>query len=122
MHSDALKSTGIGAVPPSSPEPPATAGPRATDEPPALPVADPGELLALEARALLDAASRREPITAARAHRFARAVIESMAIGPAALGVLDGGVLAGARLVELAGAVLKAASGVAAARSCAAGA
>jgi len=63
------------------------------------------ELLLTEAMALLDLARRRTPIDTARAERFARAVIQSTPLGLPALGVLDGGILAGARLVELAGAV-----------------
>jgi hypothetical protein len=72
----------------------------------ALAVGDASELLVAEATALLELARRRRPIDTARAERFARAVIESTPLGASALGVLDGGVLAGARLVELAGAVL----------------
>jgi hypothetical protein len=64
------------------------------------------ELLLTEAMALLELARHREPIDATRAERFARAVLESMPLGRPALGVLDGGVFAAARLIELAAAVL----------------
>ncbi len=67
---------------------------------------DASELLVAEATALLELARRRMPIDTARAERFARAVLESTPLGRHALGVLDGGILAGARLVDLAGAVL----------------
>ena len=98
-HLDAPELTGIGGPPQPEPAPlPLPPGPvTASLE---------CELLVAEATALLDLACRREPIEAARANRFARAVIEFMPLGPPALGVLDGGVLAAARLVELAGAVL----------------
>ena len=96
-HLDAPRLTGIGGTPQSEPTP-LPPGPVATSLE--------RELLLAEAMVLLDRASRRKPIDTARANRFARAVIESMPLGPPALGVLDGGVLAGARLVELAGAVL----------------
>jgi hypothetical protein len=66
-------------------------------------------LLLAEARALLAAASRRETVSMERARAFALACIEMTHVGRAALGVLNGGVFAGTRVVELAGHVVGAA-------------
>jgi hypothetical protein len=63
--------------------------------------------LIAEARALLEAAERREPVAMARARAFARASVEMTEIGRAAMAVMDGGVFAGARLVELAERVVR---------------
>jgi hypothetical protein len=63
-------------------------------------------LLRREAAALLELASQQQPIDGDRARRFARAVIESFPITKLAKEVLDGGLFAGMRLVELAGAVV----------------
>jgi hypothetical protein len=63
---------------------------------------DPAMVLVAEARGLLVAAERREPVSVARARAFARACVEMTETGRAAMGVMDGGVFAGARLVELA--------------------
>jgi hypothetical protein len=63
---------------------------------------DPATALVAEARALLAAAQRREPVAVARASAFARACLEATEIGRLAMNVMDGGVFAGARLVELA--------------------
>ncbi len=66
----------------------------------ALPHGD--EALRAEARALLELAARGEAVPRERAERFARDYVESLAMGAAALAVLDGGRFAGARLVDLA--------------------
>jgi len=63
---------------------------------------DPATALVAEAWALLAAAERREPVSVARARAFARACVEMTEIGRAAMAVMDGGVFAGTRLVELA--------------------
>ena len=51
---------------------------------------------------MLAAAERREAVSMARARAFARACVEMTEAGRAAMAVMDGGVFAGARLVELA--------------------
>src|SRR6187397_2685231 len=61
---------------------------------------DPAMVLVAEARALLGAAERREPVSVSRARGFARACVEMTEIGRVAMGVMEGGVFAGARLVE----------------------
>ena len=63
---------------------------------------DPATTLVAEARALLEAAERREPVPMTRARVFARACLEMTEFGRAAIVVIDGDVFAGARLVELA--------------------
>jgi hypothetical protein len=63
---------------------------------------DPAELLATEARELLDSAQRREPVERARVLAFARACLELTEVGRLALAVLDGGVFAPRRALELA--------------------
>jgi hypothetical protein len=68
---------------------------------------DPATVLVAEARALLAAAERREPVPMTRARAFARACVEMTEMGRVAIGVMDGGVFAGARLVELAERVVR---------------
>ena len=68
---------------------------------------DQATMLVAEARALLGAAERREAVSMVRARAFARACVEMTEIGRAAMGVMDGGVFAGARLVELAERVVR---------------
>ena len=68
---------------------------------------DPATALVAEARALLAAAERREAVPMARARAFARACVEMTEMGRAAMAVMDGGVFAGARLVELAERVVR---------------
>ena len=96
MHPDAPELTPLGAVPSTH------------DGAVPMQLGEEAALLRREAEALLEAASQQQRVSAARARRFARAVIESTPAGRAALGVLDGGVLAGARLVVLAGEVASA--------------
>jgi hypothetical protein len=60
------------------------------------------ELLGAEARAVLQAAQRREPVERARVVAFARACLELTEMGRLALAVLDGGVFAPRRALELA--------------------
>jgi hypothetical protein len=60
------------------------------------------ELLAAEARGLLEAAQRRESVERARVVAFARACLELTEAGRLALAVLDGGVFAPRRALELA--------------------
>jgi hypothetical protein len=60
------------------------------------------ELLAAEARGLLEAAHRRESVERARVVAFARACLEVTEAGRLALSVLDGGVFAPRRALELA--------------------
>jgi hypothetical protein len=62
--------------------------------------------LVAEARALLEAAQRREVVEADRARAFAKACAEASPMGRLVLGVLDGGPFLGRRLVELASLVL----------------
>lgn len=62
----------------------------------------PNRMLANEAREILTAIRDGKPVSAERARRFARAWIEMQPMGALVLGVLDGGLFAGARLVELA--------------------
>jgi len=76
-------------------------------EHPQLRFEDPAMVLAAEARALLAAAERREAVTMERARAFARGCVEMTEVGRAAMGVMDGGVFAGARLVELAERVVR---------------
>jgi hypothetical protein len=68
---------------------------------------DPAMVLVAEARALIGAAERREAVSVERARAFARACVEMTERGRAAMGVMDGGVFAGARLVELAERVVR---------------
>ena len=70
------------------------------------------ELLAAEARRLLEAAQGRESVERARVVAFARACLEVTEAGRLALAVLDGGVFAPRRALELA-AMVAAAPGVA---------
>jgi hypothetical protein len=63
---------------------------------------EPVELLAAEARALLDAARLKEDVDRARIVAFARACLEISEAGRLALAVLDGGVFAPRRALELA--------------------
>jgi hypothetical protein len=63
-------------------------------------------LLAREAEALLKAAANRAPIASARMIAFARTCLEGSAVGRLALAVLDGGVFAPRRAIELAKVVL----------------
>jgi len=60
------------------------------------------ELLGAEARALLEAAQRRESVERVRLVAFARACLELNETGRLALAVLDGGVFAPRRALELA--------------------
>ncbi|HTQ06561.1 MAG TPA: hypothetical protein VMI54_22030 [Polyangiaceae bacterium] len=60
------------------------------------------ELLAAEARGLLEAAQRRESVDRARVVAFARACLELTEAGRLALAVLDRGVFAPRRALELA--------------------
>jgi hypothetical protein len=62
----------------------------------------PAELLAAEARSLLEAAQRRESVERARVVAFARACLELTEAGRLALAVLDGGVFAPRRALDLA--------------------
>jgi hypothetical protein len=73
---------------------------------PQVELGDAATLLVAEARALLGAAERREAVSVERARAFARACLEMTELGRAAMAVLDGGVFAGARVVELAGRVV----------------
>jgi hypothetical protein len=66
-----------------------------------------------EARALLECAAEGRPVSAERARAFARACIEATVSGRAAIGVLEGGVFAGARLVELASTIVATADEIA---------
>ena len=81
-------------------------GPQSGEDP-QLRFEDPAMALVAEARALLAAAERREAVSVERARAFARACIEMTEAGRAAVGVLDGGLFAGARLVALAGHVIR---------------
>ena len=74
----------------------------------AMPTFDPAVVLRQEAAAILNAATRQEPISGDRARQFARAVIESMPGGAEALAVLDGGLFAATRLIELAASTARA--------------
>jgi hypothetical protein len=62
----------------------------------------PDRILASEAREILRAIRDGKPVSEERARRFARAWIEMQPLGALALGALDGGLFAGARLGELA--------------------
>ena len=66
------------------------------------PGAEPAELLAGEAQALLDAAANREEVSGERLRAFARACLELSEPGRLALAVLDGGLFASRRALELA--------------------
>jgi len=61
-----------------------------------------GALLAAEALSILRTASEQGTLTGDRARAFARACLERDPVGRLALAVLEGGVFAPARLVELA--------------------
>ncbi len=82
MHLNAPGCTGLGALPHSD------------------------DALRAEALAVLELAARGEAVPHERAERFARDYVESLAMGAAALAVIDGGRFAGARLVDLAVAVV----------------
>lgn len=69
---------------------------------------EPIELLRAEARALLEAAEARRPVEVERLRAFARAFLEADELGRLALAVLDGGLFAGRRALELAAALLEA--------------
>jgi hypothetical protein len=71
------------------------------------------ELLAAEARSLLMAAASGIPVEPERMQAFARACLEVSEVGRLALAVLDGGVFAPRRALELAVVVCDAADGVA---------
>ena len=60
------------------------------------------QLLAVEAAALLSAAAERIPVPLERLQAFARACLEASEAGRLALAVLEGGMLAPRRAVELA--------------------
>ena len=74
------------------------------------PLSDPNLILFNEATALLALASNGVPVARDRAERFVRAVLEATDVGRMALAVLDAGLFAGARLVELATHVVEARS------------
>jgi hypothetical protein len=65
-------------------------------------------VLRSEARALLEAASSRHPVEVQRLRAFARAFLDADELGQLALAVLDGGLFAGRRALELAAAVVEA--------------
>ncbi len=67
-----------------------------------LPRVGPEALLAVEAQALLDAAAGQEPVELERLQVFARACLEMSETGRLALAVLDGGLFASRRALELA--------------------
>jgi hypothetical protein len=77
------------------------------------PLCDPNLILFNEAVELLKLAKDGKGVEAARAARFARGVLEGTELGRPALAVLDGGLFAGARLVELAEAIVREAAAVA---------
>jgi hypothetical protein len=62
----------------------------------------PDRILANEAREILKAIRDGKPVSSERARQFARGWIEMQPLGALALGALDGGLFAGARLAELA--------------------
>ena len=72
-----------------------------------LPGAEPDTLLANEAQALLDAAASQQQVETARLREFARACLELSETGRLALAVLDGGLFASRRALELAAHVLR---------------
>ena len=72
-----------------------------------LPGAEPDTLLANEAQALLDAAASQQQVETERLRAFARACLELSETGRLALAVLDGGLFASRRALELAAHVLR---------------
>jgi hypothetical protein len=72
-----------------------------------LPEAEPDTLLANEAQALLDAAASQQQVETERLRAFARACLELSETGRLALAVLDGGLFASRRALELAAHVLR---------------
>ena len=68
---------------------------------------DPNRILFNEAVELLRVVREGKGVDAERAQQFARAVVESMELGRKAMAVLEGGLFAGAPLVELAETVLR---------------
>jgi hypothetical protein len=72
-----------------------------------LPGAEPDTLLANEAQALLDAAASQQQAETERLREFARACLELSETGRLALAVLDGGLFASRRALELAAHVLR---------------
>ena len=72
-----------------------------------LPGAEPGTLLANEAQALLDAAASQQHVETERLRAFARACLELSETGRLALAILDGGLFASRRALELAVHVLR---------------
>jgi hypothetical protein len=69
--------------------------------------AEPDTLLANEAQALLDAAASQQQVETERLRAFARACLEMSETGRLALAVLDGGLFASRRALELAAHVLR---------------
>jgi len=69
--------------------------------------AEPETLLINEAQALLDAAASQQQVETERLHAFARACLELSETGRLALAVLDGGLFASRRALELAAHVLR---------------
>jgi len=69
--------------------------------------AEPDTLLANEAQALLDAAASQQQVETERLRAFARACLELSETGRLALAVLDGGLFASRRALELAAQVLR---------------
>jgi hypothetical protein len=70
-------------------------------------LATPAGALAQEAQAILDAAASEQDIDGARLVGFARACLEGTEAGRLALAVLDGGLFAPRRALELAARVLR---------------
>jgi hypothetical protein len=75
------------------------------------PLCDPNLILFNEAVELLKLAKDGKGVDAGRAERFARGDLEATEMGRMAIAVLDGGLFAGARLVELAEASVSAERG-----------
>jgi hypothetical protein len=73
------------------------------------------DLLRSEAQSLLASAAQREPAELARLQGFARACLEMTDVGRLALAVLDGGLFAPRRALELAEHIMAATAQVAAA-------
>ena len=71
------------------------------------PACDEVGVLAAEAQALLDAAAGHQDVEGGRLIAFARACLEMSDMGRLALAVLDGGLFAPRRALELATAVLR---------------
>ena len=74
------------------------------------------DLLAAEARTLLMAAASGIPVESERMRAFARACLELTEVGRLALAVLDGGVFAPRRALELANIITVAVTAAAAAK------